>query len=131
MYTCDKVLATRMMEETKTADNIRAVVLTILQEFEASRPNNFYVTDNGANIKAALKDQIWLSCAGHNLNLAVSHALDTKRTEELPLTAVRHNSAVTDLVLAAKEVVTKVKRTQIQHQLETTLKQVPLNTKFT
>ena len=119
------------MEETKTADNIRAVVLTILQEFEASRPNNFYVTDNGANIKAALKDQIWLSCAGHNLNLAVSHALDTKRTEELPLTAVGHHSAVTDLVLAAKEVVTKVKRTQIQHQLETTLKQVPLNTKFT
>ena len=46
---CDKVLATRMMEESKTADNIRTVVTSILQEFKASRPNNFYVTDNGAN----------------------------------------------------------------------------------
>jgi len=119
-----KVLATRMMEERKTAENIRVIVLGILDEFEASRENNFYVTDNGANIKAAFSDHIWLSCAGHNLNLTVSHALDSKHTEDLPLNSNPSSNAVMGLVQAAKDIVTRIKRTQMQHQLETTLKQV-------
>jgi hypothetical protein len=115
-----------MVEERKTAENIKVVVRGILEEFEAARSNNVYVTDNGSNVKAAFSDQIWLSCAGHNLNLVVSHALDAKDAEALPLAALKRHAAVTDLVQTAKEIVTKVKRSQIQHQLETTLKQVVL-----
>ena len=89
------------------------------KEFGADRPNNFFVTDNGANIKAAFSDQIWIGCAGHNLNLAVSHALDTKGiTEDSPF------RPIIDLLTVCKEIVTRVKRTQIQSKLETTLKQV-------
>jgi len=66
------------MEKRKTADNIRSVFRNILQAFEAHRPENFFVTENGANVKAAFSDQSWLSCCGHNINLVVSHALDPK-----------------------------------------------------
>jgi hypothetical protein len=114
-----KVLATRVMEERKTADNIRAVVLQILEEFDASRSDNVYVTDNGANIKAAFADQVWVSCTGHNINLIVSHALQGKHVEGM----TQDQTAVNELVQAAKDVVTRVKRTQMQHELETTLKQ--------
>ena len=118
------MLATRSVEEKKTAVHIRAVVTEILDEFDAARDNNVYVTDNGSNVKAAFKDQAWLSCSGHNLNLAVSQGLDAKRAEGLPLAAAERHTDVTDLVQAAKDVVTKIKRTQMQQQLKTTLKQV-------
>ena len=66
---CASVLATRAMEERKTLANIKLVVFNILQEFGADRHNNFYVTDNGANVKAAFHDQTRLSCCGHNTTL--------------------------------------------------------------
>ena len=61
---CACVLATRAMEERKTSANIKLVVFNILEEFGADRHNNFYVTDNGANVKAAFHDQTWISCCG-------------------------------------------------------------------
>lgn len=121
---CAHILATREMEEKKTAKNIRDVIESILDEFQANRVSNAFITDNGANIKAAFADQLWISCTGHNLNLAVSHALDSKHMEDGPLAALRSHSAITDLVGACKDIVTRVKRTQIQSMLETTLKQV-------
>ncbi|XP_030047995.1 coiled-coil domain-containing protein 158 [Microcaecilia unicolor] len=50
-------------------------VKDILEEFGAYWQDNIYVTDNGANVKAAFKDQQWISCAGHNLNLVLVHGL--------------------------------------------------------
>lgn len=62
---------------------------------------------------------------GHNLNLVVSHALDSKSVEGSGnLAAVCRHSAVIELVQICKEIVTRVKRTQMQTQLDTTLKQV-------
>ena len=49
------------------------MVKDILQELGVLRPGNIFVTDNGANVKAVFADHIWISCLGHNLNLAVSH----------------------------------------------------------
>lgn len=70
-------------------------------------------------IKAVFSEHSWLSCCGHNINLIVSHALDPKHVDaESPF------RPVVDLVATAKDIVTRVKRTQTQHRLETTLKQV-------
>ena len=117
---CASVLATRAVEEGKTAANIKLVVYNILEEFGAAgRHNNFYVADNGANIKAAFHDQARLSCCGHNINLAVSRSLQRKPTE----TDAGHGEEMGDiqvLVNVCKEIVTRVKRTQIQHELSTT-----------
>jgi hypothetical protein len=120
------ILATRNIEGKKTAQNIYTVIQAILVEFSADRPTNVFVTDNGANMKAAFAHHQWLSCAGHNINLAVSHALDGKMDDEAPLIANVRHAEITLLVSACKEIVTRVKRTQIQSKLETTLKQVSI-----
>ena len=123
---CGKILATRQIEGKKTSENIRVVVRGILDEFGVDRSNNVYVTDNGANIKAAFSSNIWVLCAGHNLNLAVSHALDAKEVEDEPLATIRRHATITDLITTCKEIVTRVKCTEIQSKLETSLKQVPI-----
>jgi len=124
---CASVLATRAMEERKTAENIKLTVADILEEFGAGRQDNFYVTDNGANIKAAFNDQAWLSCCGHNINLAVSHTLQKKSTkaadDAVPGDNLDHLHEIQSLVTVCKDIVTRIKRTQVQHELQTTLKQ--------
>lgn len=130
---CAVILATRNIEGKKTAENIRTVIGAILGEFGADRPSNVYVTDNGSNMKKAFAQDQWLPCTGHNINLAVSHALDGKMDEEAPLIAYARHAEITQLVTTCKEIVTRVKRTQIQSKLETTLKQVyilSLNVKY-
>lgn len=91
-----KVRATRAAEEM-TVVHIRNVVTDILEEFDAARDNNVDETDNGSNVKATFKDQTWLSCSGHNLNLVPSHALDSKLRVELRLAVVRRHAAATEL----------------------------------
>jgi len=59
---------------------------------------------------------------GHNINLAVSHSLQRKATEA----DAGHSESIADiqaLVNVCKDIVTRVKRTQMQHELSTTLKQ--------
>ena len=88
------------------------------------RPNNFYVTDNGANIKAAFHDHVWQGCRGHNINLAASHTLQRKPTKHE--TNAVHDEPIDEvraLVNVCKEIVTRLKRTQLQHELTTTLRQ--------
>ena len=116
---CGRVLATRPMKEKKTGTNTKTVVRGILGEFDADRDDNCFFTGNGSNMKAAVNDESWLSCAGHNINLTISHALDPKSVaDDFPYLSV------IDLINKCKDVVTRVKRTQIQSKLETTLKHV-------
>lgn len=112
-------LGTRLDNERHTADNVRSLVKTVLEEFGAVRAGNVYVTDNASNMKAAFRDSSWLGCACHNLNLVLSHGLSDKNTSDdcgVPL-------EVTELINACKEVVTLAKRSKLNNQLETTLKQ--------
>ena len=118
------ILATRPIEGKKSAQNIYSAIDAILVEFGASRQFNICVTDNGANIKSAFAQHLWVSCTGHNINLVVSQALDGKFDNDAPLIAYVRHTEITLLVSACKEIVTRVKRTQIQSKLETTLKQV-------
>jgi hypothetical protein len=118
------ILATRDIDEKKTADNIRVIIDEILDEFHGKRPNNVYVTDNGGNIKAAFSDSLWISCTGHNLNLVMTHALELKHSESSPLADIHCHRQIVTVIQTCKDIVTRVKRTEKQSQLNTTLKQV-------
>ena len=118
-YVRSQTLATRIDNDRHTADNVCSLVKSILEEFGALRTANVYITDNASNMKAAFRDTTWLGCACHNLNLVLSHGLNDKNTGEdcgVP-------QEVTELVDACKEVVQLAKRSKLNSQLETTLKQ--------
>lgn len=108
-----------MVNDKHTADNIRSVVSVVLDEFGAVRPGYVFITDNASNMKAAFRDHTWLGCACHNLNIVLSHGLqEAPATEQCTLP-----HEVTELIDACKEVVTLAKRTRLNCQLETSLKQ--------
>jgi len=71
-----------------------------------------FVTDNGSNMKAAYRNDIRLSCAGHNLNLAVEKALKTEEAQ-----------VVAHAIKCAKEVVGYFKHSGTNRELHHTLKQ--------
>ena len=81
-----------------------------------------YITDNASNMKAAFRDATWLGCACHNLNLVLSHglSLNARKNDGEDCGVPRE---VIELVDACKEIVTLAKRSKINNQLETTLKQ--------
>ena len=110
-------MATRELDKKHTAANISTAVREILDEVGAWKPENTYVTENGANVKAAFKDQSWLGCAGHNLNLVLVNGL-TRVSDKDDLM-----SEVTQLIQVCKSVVSHVKKSRIQSKLETSLKQ--------
>jgi len=81
---CSRILATRQLSQKHTDENIRNAADEILVEFDAlRRPGNIYVTNNAANMKAAMKDRSWLGCAGDNLNLVLAHGLKATGPSEL------------------------------------------------
>ncbi len=111
-----RILSTRPMFEDKTAANIKSVVTEILHDFGALRSTNVFITDNGSSVKAAFHDYVWIPCAGHNINLVLTHGLENSDKDpdmEEVLTQIK----------VCKLVVTHAKRTKIQSTLETTLKQ--------
>ncbi len=112
-----RILATRSLEERHTAANIQQIVQSLLEEFNASRPDNVYVTDNGANVKAAFREKMWLGCSGHNLNLVVTHTLEANDDDASSI------QDITELIAKCKQIVAHVKRSRIHSKLETTVKQ--------
>jgi hypothetical protein len=77
-----RILATRILDEKHSADNIRETVNSILEEFNAHRPHNVFVTGNASNMKAAFRHNLWLGYACHCLNLVLSHSFNDKPTTE-------------------------------------------------
>jgi hypothetical protein len=113
------IIATLELNESKTADMIRENVFSILDEHNCRRSSNTFITDNAANMKAAFRHSSWIGCAAHNLNLAVAHGLEQNADESQPSAPAE----VIQLINTAKQLVTLVKRTKINNQLESTLKQ--------
>ena len=66
--------------------------------------------------KAAFKDQNWIPCCGHNLNLVLAHSLDGRDPPDSVLEVI-------SLIGTCKEIVTHIKRSRIQHKLQTTIEQ--------
>jgi len=114
------ILATRPAVDKHTADYIRNFVVDILLEFGLQKEGNIFVTDNAANMKAAFREMTWIGCAGHNLNLVLSHALQPSTGDD-PEYALPEEVAT--LITTCKELVTLSKRSNINNKLDSTLKQ--------
>ncbi|KAK5856934.1 hypothetical protein PBY51_010212 [Eleginops maclovinus] len=109
----NRVLATREMVGVKSGERIKNTVEEILQEFGIQSISNVFVTDNGSNVVSAFRDYIRLSCAGHNLNLALKYTFDHLEADSL----------VTKLIKDCKVLVCHFKKAGLQKKLEQTLKQ--------
>lgn len=120
--TSSYVLATRAVDEKHTAACIIANVNAVLEEFEAWRATNVFVTGDASNMKAAFCQQLWQGCACHNLNLVLSHSFDKSEATQ-PEVIKSLPDEVTELIETCKQLVTLAKRSNINQLLETTLKQ--------
>jgi len=91
--------------------NTRKVVEEILNSFGivVASSQLVFVTDNGANIVAALDGEAHLRCACHCLNLTVQQAIEIVSSVKL-------------IVDDCSSIVTHFKRTGLQSSLATTLK---------
>jgi len=115
------ILATREDQDRHTAENIRNMVAEVLEEYEVNRSGIVYVTDNAANMKAAFRNETWVGCSGHNINLVLSHGLQprkegTEMDDGLP-------EEISQLISVCKDLVTIAKRTKVNNLLDKTLKQ--------
>ncbi|KAK7918867.1 hypothetical protein WMY93_010151 [Mugilogobius chulae] len=118
----NRILATKEMVGVKSGAHIRITVEEILQEFGIQSPNNVFVTDNGSNVVSAFKDYVRLSCAGHNINLALKYVFDNLEDDN-----PRH-SPVIKLLHESKTLVSHFKRAGLQNELDQTLKQAGRDT---
>ncbi len=72
-------LETAFLPDDHTSENIKETFENLIKEWEIQQSAvECVTTDNGTNMKAAFKSLLpsnWLSCFGHNLNLALGKAL--------------------------------------------------------
>lgn len=117
------MLKTINFDEKKTGDNIRYMLFQTISNFFEFKENdlvNFkhkglysFVTDNGANIVAALKNEQRISCAGHNINLILEYLF--KHLDE--------NNEISILIQNCKSLVGYFKRSGLNNRLTVSLKQ--------
>ena len=101
--------------EAKTGFAIKAKTIEVLKMFlpeHFDTGNIVYITDNASNVKAAYRNDVRLSCAGHNLNLVVEKVFKSTAGQ-----------IVNDTIKCAKEVVGYFKHSGANSELEHTLKQ--------
>ena len=91
-----KCLQTSFLPEDHTAVNLADALQDTMREWELSADKvSSLTTNSGANIKAAVRNLgwPWLSCFGHNLNLAVSNTLEKTECEQtVPLQSVAQST---------------------------------------
>jgi hypothetical protein len=70
-------LETSYIEGKHTAENIYTSILSCISKWKLANKVNTIITDNGANMIAAIKRGMWTSlpCFAHTLNLVVTDAL--------------------------------------------------------
>ncbi|XP_057710245.1 E3 SUMO-protein ligase ZBED1-like isoform X2 [Corythoichthys intestinalis] len=77
-----KCLETKYTSESHTANTLEENLKAAFADWGLDESKLACITtDNGANIVAAIRNLgwPWLNCFGHNLHLAVSHALDSEK----------------------------------------------------
>ncbi|KAL1282850.1 hypothetical protein QQF64_001653 [Cirrhinus molitorella] len=111
------------LEEAKTGENIRREILKLLvTRFgldESSLSKIVWVTDEGANIKLALRPYQRLDCIDHVIKTVLRHGLDI--TE---LSKANGAPDIRDTIYAAKSLVRYIKQSGLAAQLSTTLLQM-------
>jgi len=107
----DIVLGMKSMDfERATGDNILSKLKSLFREFEISNIDNIkFVTDRGSNVIKALQNNVRMNCSSHLFASVLEHSF--KETKEL-----------NELVEACKKIVKYFKKANLQHQLQTSLK---------
>lgn len=111
MELVNKTLTTAMfpLEEAKTGENIRREILKLLVTKFGLHPSSFnkivWVTDEGANIKFALRPYQRLNCIDHLINTVLRHGLDIAE-----LSKPDGAPDIADTISAAKALVKYVKQ---------------------
>lgn len=85
-------LESHFFPEDHKSENITEMFENMLQEWKISKESLCGITtDNARNMKKAFAEFlcVWLTCFGHNLNLAISKALKIQRVEST-VRACRH-----------------------------------------
>ena len=101
--------------ESKTGIAVKAKTTELLKKLfpqTIKSDNLVFVTDNGSNMKSAYRNDVRLSCAGHNLNLAVEKALKSPGA-----------NLVHEMIKTSKEMVGYFKNSGKNQELNHTLKQ--------
>lgn len=81
-WTLQSKCLTCFMPESHTADNLKEALREEINDWKLQEKEIACITiDNGANIVAAIRQLKWpwLSCFGHNLNLAINNSLAQQR----------------------------------------------------
>jgi hypothetical protein len=108
-----RVICTQEVDD-KTAVKTKSVVDSLLNEFELYSGSYIMVTDNARCMKSAFKNDNWIGCSSHNLNLVQKHAF--KNCEKI--------NVINDLIENSKQLVTYAKHSGLQNNFDTTLKQM-------
>lgn len=98
-----------------TGVNIRDTLGKLLESFEVDAAKAIFVTDRGANMLAALKDDNHISCCDHILNVVLTHVFDNKKLVEYP--------NIQALITGCKELVRYFKKSGEMSLLKKSLKQ--------
>ena len=109
----ERTLCVKNFDEfQKTGANIFAEVSNVLKEFGIDNMKDaIFVTDRASNMKLALTEQTRLDCAAHMVNSIVSKMFSEASNLELKIT-----------LRESRSLVTYVKKSNIQSELQVTLK---------
>lgn len=103
-------------DQQKTGANLKTHLLESFAKLGIGADllkNAVFTTDKGSNILVALRDEERLDCVNHVLNRVLQQSLEEKHCPK----------DVSALLVACKETVRYVKKTSLQDEMETTLKQ--------
>ena len=109
---------------SKTSEQIKKDYMNIVgsDSLDIGKKITSMTTDNASANISAFKhrdDLNWYSCCAHNLNLVLAHSFDIKKTD----TDYHSLEDIDSLVKGCKELVTYVKRSGLNSELDRTLKQ--------
>ncbi|KAL2101911.1 hypothetical protein ACEWY4_003672 [Coilia grayii] len=123
-YICDwelvnRILATVEFDHTlkKTSENLHEQITSVLSSYGILPDQAVFVTDQGSNIKAALRCYHWIPCSAHILNTVLRHTFGKKHA------AVDGIEDVLDMIDYCKELVAYLKRTGATASLKHTVNQ--------
>lgn len=116
----EKVIMSRILGtfgvDDKTALTTRNHFDEMMSTFKINAKLKIVVTDNGSSMVAAFKDLLWIPCAAHNLSLVHSYAYGNLIVgDPIP--------RITSLIEECKSLVRHVKKSGINKQLGSRLKQ--------
>lgn len=102
----------------KTSENLNEQITSVLTSYGIQTDKIVFVSDQGANIKAALRSYHWIPCSAHILNTVLRHTFSTKGDSESD-----GIEDIVDMIDYCKELVAYLKRTGAIASLKHTVNQ--------